>query len=136
MGTILTTREKGDVTILDIKGKLTLAEGFNDFREKVRELVEAGSKRILLNMAEVSYIDSYGIGELAISYTIIARAGGDMKLLNLGKHVQYLLQITLLCRVFETYGDEDSAIRSFSRARPPHPQVADPFEPGSEFYWD
>jgi anti-sigma B factor antagonist len=130
----LTTREKGDVTIVDISGKLTLGEGSSALREKMWELVEAGSKQVLLNMASVSRIDSSGIGELAVGYTNVTSAGGEMKLLNLDNHVEDLLRITKLCEVFETYEDEDSAIRSFSVAQPSHLPALQPSKPGSEFY--
>lgn len=136
MSNKLTTRQKGDVTIVDISGKLTLGEGSSAFREKVWELIETGSKRILLNMADVASIDSSGIGELAAGYSNVTSAGGEMKLLNLAKRIQDLLQITRLCTVFETYEDEGSAIRSFSLVRPPHLQVVEPSEPGSELHWD
>jgi anti-sigma B factor antagonist len=134
MSAKLTTRENGDVTIVDISGKLTMGEGSGDLREKIWELVEAGSKRVLLNMACVSRIDSSGIGELAVGYTNVTSAGGKMKLLNLDNHLQEVLRITQLCEVFETYEDEDSAIRSFSVAQPSHLQVLQPSKPGSEFY--
>jgi len=126
MSAKLTTREKGHVTIMDISGKLTLGEGLSAFREKTRELVEACSKQVLLNMASVSRIDSCGIGELAVAYTTITRAGGEMKLLNLDGHLHELLRITKLCDIFETYEDEDLAVESFSGTSSPRAHIAPP----------
>jgi anti-sigma B factor antagonist len=125
----LTTREKGDVTIMDISGKLTLGEGLSAFREKMCELVEARSKRVLVNMASVSRIDSCGIGQLAVAYTTITSAGGEMKLLNLDDHLHELLRITKLCDIFEIHRDEDLAIESFSGTQSPHTHIAQPSNP-------
>ncbi|MGA2327420.1 MAG: STAS domain-containing protein [Bryobacteraceae bacterium] len=118
MSVKLTTHEKGDVIIVDTSGKLTLGEGTDALRQKTRELVEGGSRRILLNMAGVTYIDSSGIGELVTAYTTVTAAGGEMKLLNLAKRAHDLLKITKLYTVFETFEDEASAIGSFSVAKP------------------
>ena len=119
----LTTHEKGDVIIVDTSGKLTLGEGTSALRNKLRELVDGGSRRILLNMADVTYIDSSGLGELVAAHTTIITAGGQMKLLNLAKRAHDLLKITKLYTVFETFEDEASAIGSFSVARPTELQV-------------
>ena len=118
MSVKLTIHEKGDVIIVDTSGKLTLGEGTDALRQKTRELVEGGSRRILLNMAGVTYIDSSGIGELVTAYTTVTAAGGEMKLLNLAKRAHDLLKITKLYTVFETFEDEASAIGSFSVAKP------------------
>ena len=118
MSVKLTTHKKGDVIIVDVSGRLTLGESTSALRTMMRELVEGGSRRIVLNMAEVTYIDSSGIGELVAAYTTIATAGGAVKLLNLAKRVHELLYITKLYTVFESFEDEASAIGSFSVAKP------------------
>jgi len=110
----LTTRQVGDVTVIDANGRITLGEGSTTFRERIKELLAAGNKKILINMAEITYIDSSGIGELVSSFTTTTNAGGSLKLLSLGKRVQDLLQITKLYTVFETFDDEAAAVRSFS----------------------
>jgi anti-sigma B factor antagonist len=117
MSVKLTTQKKGDVIIVHTSGKLTLGDGTSALREKMRELVEGGSRRILLDMADVTYIDSSGLGELVAAYTTVTNAGGEMKLLNLAKRVHDLLMITKLYTVFETFEDEASAIGSFSVAK-------------------
>ena len=110
MSVKLTTHKKGDVIIVDVSGRLTLGESTSALRTMMRELVEGGSRRIVLNMAEVTYIDSSGIGELVAAYTTIATAGGVVKLLNLAKRVHELLYITKLYTVFESFEDEASAL--------------------------
>lgn len=110
----LATRQVGDVTVIDAEGRITLGEGSSTFREKIRELVASGNKKVILNLAEVSYIDSSGIGELVSGFTTVTNQGGALKLLNLTKRVQDLLQITKLYTVFEVFDDEATAIRSFS----------------------
>jgi len=110
----LTTRQVGDVTVIDANGRITLGEGSATFRDKIKELAGSGAKKVLVNMAEITYIDSSGIGELVSGFTTVTGAGGSLKLLNLGKRVQDLLQITKLYTVFETFDDEAAAIRSFS----------------------
>jgi anti-sigma B factor antagonist len=118
MNAKLTTREKGGVTIVDIIGRLTLIDGSSTLREKMCELVKVGSRRILINMADVTSIDSVGIGELVAGFTLVAIAGGEMKLVNVDKRVQSILQVTKLSTAFKTYEDEDSAIWSFSTLQP------------------
>jgi anti-sigma B factor antagonist len=117
MSVKLTTHKNGDVTIVDASGKLTLGEGTNILRTKIRELVEGGSRRIVLNLADVTYMDSSGLGELIAAHTTIATAGGEIKLLNLAKRVHDLLKLTKLYTVFETFDDETSAVKSFSAAK-------------------
>ena len=102
------------MTVLDASGKITLGEGSVLFREKIKELVGSGNKKILVNMADITYIDSSGIGELVSGFTTTTTAGGMLKLLNLGKRVEDLLQITKLYTVFDTHTDEAAAIRSFA----------------------
>ncbi len=114
MSAKLNPRQVGDVTVVDVSGRITLGEGSSNLREGIRDLVAKGSKKILLNLSEVSYIDSSGIGELVSGFTSVANAGGQLKLINLTKRVKDLLQITKLYTVFEVHEDESAAVRSFS----------------------
>ena len=114
MSVKLTTRQVGDVTVVDAVGRITLGEGASTFRDSIRDLAASGHKKLLLNLAEVSYIDSSGIGELVSGFTTVANQGGTVKLLNLTKRVQDLLQITKLYTVFEVHDDEAKAVRSFA----------------------
>jgi anti-sigma B factor antagonist len=109
----LTPRQVGDVTVLDAAGRITLGEGSSAFRDTIKDLTSKGNKKIVLNLAEVSYIDSSGIGELVSGFTTVANSGGSLKLLNLTKRIQDLLQITKLYTVFEVYDDEAAALASF-----------------------
>ncbi len=106
-------RQSGDVTILDMEGKITIGEGSVALRTAIRRLLEEGKKRILLNLAGVGYIDSSGIGELVSSYTAINKEGGQLKLLKLTQKLQDLLTITKLLTVFDVYDDEAEALESF-----------------------
>jgi anti-sigma B factor antagonist len=110
----LATREVGGVTILDLSGKITLGEGGATLREEVRKLVAAGKTKIVLNLGEVNYIDSSGLGELVSAYTAVKNAGGELKLLNLTSKVRDLLVITKLVTVFDVKDDEASAVSSFA----------------------
>jgi anti-sigma B factor antagonist len=110
----LTTRQVGDVSVIDAVGRITLGEGSSTLREKIKDIVNGGQKKILLNLGEVSYIDSSGIGELVSGFTTVTNHGGSLKLLNLTKRVKDLLQITKLYTVFEVHDDEAGAVRSFS----------------------
>jgi anti-sigma B factor antagonist len=103
----------GDVTVIDAVGRITLGEGASIFRDKIRELAANGNKKMLLNLAEVSYIDSSGIGEMVSGFTTVTNQGGIVKLLNLTKRVKDLLQVTKLYTVFEVFEDETAAVRSF-----------------------
>lgn len=114
MSVKLTTRQVGDVTVIDVAGRITLGEGSSALREALRELVSKGQKKVLLNLGDVSYIDSSGIGELVSGFTTVTNSGGNLKLLNLNKRVKDLLQITKLYTVFEVHEDEAAAIRSFA----------------------
>ncbi len=109
-----TTREVSGVTIVDLSGKITLGEGGLTLREEVRSLVTAGSKKILLNLAGVNYIDSSGLGELVSAFTAVKNAGGELKLLNLTSKVRDLLVITKLLTVFDVRDDEAAAVASFA----------------------
>jgi len=109
-------RRVGDVTVLDMTGPLEIGEGVTAFRETLRELVGGEERRLLLNLADITYIDSAGLGELVGGFTTAANRGGQLKLLNLTKRVNNLLQITKLVTVFEVYDDEEQAIESFGLA--------------------
>jgi len=110
----LNTRQVGDATVVDVAGRITLGEGSSALRDSLRDLVSKGHKKILLNLGEVSYIDSSGIGELVSGFTTVTNSGGQLKLLNLNKRVRDLLQITKLYTVFDVHDDEAAAIRSFA----------------------
>ena len=114
MSMTLATREVGGVTIVDLSGKITLGEGGVTLRDEVRKLLAAGQKKIVLNLAEVNYIDSSGLGELVSAYTAVKNAGGELKLLNLTSKVRDLLVITKLVTVFDVKENEASAVSSFA----------------------
>ena len=107
------TRQVDGVTILDLSGRITLGEGSVTLRDAVRDVLAKGSNKILLNLGEISYIDSSGIGEMVSGFTTVTNQGGQVKLLNLTKRVKDLLQITKLYTVFEVFDDEAAAVRSF-----------------------
>lgn len=109
----ISERRVGDVTILDMDGKITIGEGSVALRTAIRRLLEEGKKKILLNLAKVGYIDSSGIGELVSSYTAINKESGELKLLNLTQKLQDLLTITKLLTVFDVYESEEEALASF-----------------------
>ena len=106
-------RQVDGVTIVDCSGRITLGEGSVILRDSVRELLGKGNKKILLNLGDVNYIDSSGIGELVSAYTTVKNQGGELKLLNLTKKVHDLLQITKLYTVFDVKDDETSAVKAF-----------------------
>lgn len=106
-------RSAGDVTVLDLTGRMTLGEGDEVLREKVNDLVVQGKKKLILNLGGVPYVDSAGLGEIVRTYTTVSRQGGSLKLLSLTKRITDLLSITKLLTVFETYDTEADAVRSF-----------------------
>jgi anti-sigma B factor antagonist len=110
----LSTRQVGNVSVIDVAGRITLGEGSSALRETLRDMVAKNQTKILLNLADVTYIDSSGIGELVSGYTTVTNTGGSLKLLNLNKRVKDLLQITKLYTVFEVHEDEAAAIRSYA----------------------
>src|ERR1700735_757186 len=114
MSMTLATRNVSGVTIVDLSGKITLGEGGVTLRDEVRKLLAAGQKKIVLNLAEVNYIDSSGLGELVSAYTAVKNAGGELKLLNLTSKVRDLLVITKLVTVFDVRDDAASAGSSFA----------------------
>jgi anti-sigma B factor antagonist len=107
-------REVGDVKLLDIKGRITLGEGDELLKDKVNSILSQGYKKIVLNLADVPYVDSAGLGEIVRTYTTVSRQGGSLKLLNLTKRITDLLSITKLLTVFETFESENEAVRSFT----------------------
>jgi anti-sigma B factor antagonist len=107
------TRQVDGITIVDLSGRITLGEGSVVLRDTIRDLLGKGDKKLLLNLGDVSYIDSSGIGELVSAYTTVRNQGGELKLLNLTKKVHDLLQITKLYTVFDIKDDETTAIKAF-----------------------
>jgi len=107
-------RTIGDVVVLDIKGRVQLGEGDEMLKDKVNSLLNQGRKKIVLNLAEVPYIDRAGLGEVVRTFTTVSRQGGNLKLLNLTKRITDLLAITKLLTVFDTYDSEQDAVQSFS----------------------
>ena len=103
-----------DVTVLDLKGKMTLGEGDELLKDKINSLLQQNRKNIVLNLEGVPYIDSAGLGEIVRTYTTVSRQGGKLKLVNLTKRITDLLSITKLLTVFETFDSEQDAIRSFA----------------------
>jgi anti-sigma B factor antagonist len=110
----ISTRQVDGVTIVDCSGRITLGEGSITLRETVTQLLGKGEKKILLNLGDVNYIDSSGIGELVSAFTTVRKQGGDLKLLNLTKKVHDLLLITKLYTVFDVKDDEAVAVKSFN----------------------
>ena len=109
----ISERQAGDVTILDLNGKITIGEGSVALRETIRRLLGEGKNKILMNLANIGYIDSSGIGELVSSFTTVNRENGQLKLLKLTQKVQDLLAITKLLTVFDTFDDESDALASY-----------------------
>ena len=114
MSAIVKTRQTNGITIVDVSGRITLGEGSAAVRDALRDLISKGDKKILLNLSEVSYIDSSGIGELVAGYTTLSNQGGTLKLVGLTKRVKDLLQITKLYTVFDVHEEEAHAIQSFA----------------------
>jgi anti-sigma B factor antagonist len=108
-------RESGAVTVLDLSGKITLGEDSNLLNDKLHSLLHQGKKNVLLNLGQVPYVDSAGLGSLVSAYTTVTREGGSLKLTNVTKKLQDLLSITKLLTVFDTFDSEDEAIRSYKR---------------------
>ena len=109
------TRQLDGVTIVDLKGRITLGEGSATLRDAVHDLLSKGLKRILLNLGDVKHIDSSGIGELVSAFTVAKKQGGELKLLNLTKKAHDLLQITKLYTVIDVTDNEAAAVKSFSK---------------------
>ena len=111
----MTERDVSGVTVLDIEGRIVLGEESNSFREKVKSLLAAGKKKIILNLAQVSYIDSAGLGTLVATFHSARSQGATLKLTNLGSKFKEVLQVTKLMTVFDTYDNETAAIQSFGK---------------------
>jgi anti-sigma B factor antagonist len=107
-------RKGGDVTILDVDGKILLGEGDVQLKRKIDELIERKETKLVINLANVPYMDSGGLGEIVRSYTTVKRAGGELKLLNATKRISDLLTITKLITVFEVFDNEADAVKSFA----------------------
>ena len=107
-------RQVGDVVVLDLHGKILIGEGDDALREAVTKLADAGKTKILLNLADVPYVDSAGLGEIVRTYTTVSRKGGKLKLLNLTKRIEDLLTITKLITVFEVHETEEAGVKSFA----------------------
>ena len=110
------TRLVGGVTIVDLSGRIVLGEGSAGLRDVVHNLIKDGNKKILLNLHDIDYVDSSGLGELVNAFTSMRSQGGELKLLNLTKRVRSLLQITKLLTVFDIADDEATSVKSFSPA--------------------
>ena len=108
-------RRVGDVIVLDIRGKLTLMNGIERLKDTINNVLHEGACRVALNLRDVSYIDSAGLGQLIASFTAVTSHGGTLKLFNVGHRSKDLLAITKLLTVFDTYEDEQETLRSFSR---------------------
>lgn len=111
----ITERQVGDVTVLDLEGKILLGDGDVQLKQHVTDLIARGVRRVLLNCSEVPYMDSSGLGEVVRCYTAVKRAGGELKLVNLTKRLIDLFTITKLITVFETFDSEESALKSFHK---------------------
>ena len=114
---VIEERVIGDITVLDLKGKMTLGEGDELLKDKINSLFHQGQKKLLLNLEGVPYIDSAGLGEIVRTYTTVSRQGGNLKLVNLTKRITDLLSITKLLTVFETFDNEPEALKSFQAAK-------------------
>ena len=112
----INVRETGKVVILDLNGRITLGETAASLRDTIRELLDNQQRNILLNLADVTYIDSSGLGQLVGSYATVTSHGGQLKLLNLQKKLHELMQVTKLITVFDVYNSEPAALRSFETA--------------------
>jgi anti-sigma B factor antagonist len=114
MSITLNTRTAGDVTIMDVSGRIVLGEETGTLRREMREILEKGCMRILLNLSGVTYIDSSGVGELVAAYVSVRKEGGTMKLMCLPARLEELLLVTKLCVIFDILEGEDTAIHSFA----------------------
>ena len=112
MSMVLNARRLDDVVIMDLSGRITMGEGTLIVRDQIKKLLDAGDRKFLLNLSDVDYIDSSGLGELVTSFTTVRNQGGQLKLLNLTRRVQDLLQITKLLTVFEVFDSESEALKT------------------------
>jgi anti-sigma B factor antagonist len=116
MSMVLNARRLDDVVIMDLSGRITMGEGTLILRQQIKKLLDAGDRKFLLNLSDVDYIDSSGLGELVTSFTTVRNQGGHLKLLNLTRRVQDLLQITKLLTVFESFDSESEALKTLKSA--------------------
>ena len=116
MSLTINVRESGNVVVLDLNGRITIGEETASLRNTIKQLLDSDQKNILLNLGEVSYIDSTGLGQFVGSFATVTSRGGQLKLLNLQKKLQELMQITKLITVFETFTSESAAVHSFAAA--------------------
>ena len=108
-------RTVGDVVIVGVSGKITLGDGGDvALKDKMRSLVQQGTKKVLLNLGDVSYVDSAGLGEIVQSYATVTKNGGSLKLLNVTKRIKDLLSITKMLTVFECHDSEAEALKSLA----------------------
>lgn len=121
MGLKVTERQANDITILDINGRIVLGKETALLRDTIRDLIARGRKSLVLNLSEVPYIDSTGIGELVSASLAIRREGGDMKLLNLTRRVRDMVEVVRLGTIFELFDDEAAALKSFPREQKHEP---------------
>ena len=110
------SRQVGNVTVVDAAGRITIGEGANQLRDTIRELVTSGRRNLVLNMAATTYLDSSGIGELVAALTAAMTQGGSLKLLNISKRIQDMLQLTRVDKLFQAFTDEAAAVNSFENA--------------------
>ena len=115
MSLVVNPRRLDDVVILDLSGRITMGEGTVILRDRIQRLLSAGDRKFLLNLADVDYIDSSGLGELVTAFTTVRNKEGELKLLNLTRRVQDLLQITKLLTVFEAFDSESEALKNLGR---------------------
>ena len=115
--TAITERKAGDVTIIDLEGRVTLEEGADEFRELTRSVIREGRIKLVINLEKVPYIDSTALGEIIRCYTTVTRLGGGLKLLGVTPHVHRLLVITRLLSIFDLFDEEHEAIKSFGKPR-------------------
>jgi len=113
----ISERTIGDVVVVDVSGKITLGEGDTILKDKLRSLVQQGQLKLLLNLADVTYVDSAGLGAIVQSYTTVTKQGGGLKLVNPTKRIHDLLAITKLLTVFDTFDNEAEGVTSFSTAQ-------------------
>ena len=114
MSAKVNSRQVGEVTVVDLEGRITLGEGSNQLRDELRRLISTNRKKILLNFAEVSYMDSSGMGQLVAGFTTVTNQGGQLKLVNLAKRTKDLLNMARIGSIFEIYDDEAAAIVTFA----------------------
>ena len=116
MKMMISTRQAGDVTLVDLRGRLIVGEESDAVRRQIRELVRQGNKKLLLNLGQVDYIDSRGLGDLVGAFSTVRQRGGELKLLDLGHKFEHLMRITKLVLLLDVMDDEALAVKSFSQS--------------------